>query len=154
VCVCVCTVSCVTTLLCDLRVVSWRNFFRGVWREWEEWNRFGQTMVWVVTAQGDSVSQGDFHTMSHRLLVQWRRLKTVFWGGVSGRRWCWFVESWWRWMRGVQVFVDRMTLVVHRRIVGWWICRRTERPLLNVTLTVMPQWGRWCVNRKVCNADC
>lgn len=50
---------------------------------------------------------------------------------------------------GVQVFVDRMTLV-HRRIVGRWICQRVEA---HPFLIVMPVVGRMVMCGSGSNPD-
>lgn len=51
---------------------------------------------------------------------------------------------------GVQVFVDQMTLV-HRRIVGRWICQRVEP---HPFLIVMPVVGRAVLCESGSNPDC
>ena len=50
----------------------------------------------------------------------------------------------------VQVFVDRMALV-HRRIVGRWICQRVEP---HPFLIVMPVVGRTVMCESGSNPDC
>lgn len=50
---------------------------------------------------------------------------------------------------GVQVFVDRMTLV-HRRIVGRWICQRVEARPFSI---VMPVVGRMVMCETGSNPD-
>lgn len=78
--------------------------------------------------------------------MAWKRAETI-WPEVTGADWlvCGIMVD-----AGVQVFVDQMTLV-HRRIVGRWICQRVEP---HPVLIVMPVIGKTVMCESGSNPDC
>lgn len=95
---------------------------------WEESDRGWSDHAVNCDYPGDSISQGALQQQLNKPLAASRCMERAETVGpeVAGADWlvCGIMVD-----AGVQVFVDWMALV-HRRIVGRWICQRTEPPLL------------------------